>query len=167
METKFSSDNNHEQGIDHLLVKHSKYLTVEELWDAAVNLKYSEESLDDLKKDLDSMKKLDDALCQYSKNSLDATFELNASRIRVYDSVLKVPSDLYGSVFTANQQCDMQNYADLKQDPTHLHDKEAVELLVKLRSELDEIEAKAYIESEKQGYLSQLDIVVCTLYVYQ
>ncbi|RZC70036.1 hypothetical protein C5167_033161 [Papaver somniferum] len=157
METKFSSDNNHEQGIDHLLVKHSKYLTVEELWDAAVNLKYSEESLDDLKKDLDSMKKLDDALCQYSKNSLDATFELNASRIRVYDSV---PSDLYGSVFTANQQCDMQNYADLKQDPTHLHDKEAVELLVKLRSELDEIEAKAYIESEKQGYLSQLDIVI-------
>ncbi|KAI3885326.1 hypothetical protein MKW98_002718 [Papaver atlanticum] len=72
--------------IHDLLVKHSKYRTIEKLWDVAVNLKYSEESLDDLKKELDLMKKLDDALCQYSKNSLDATFELNASRIRVYDS---------------------------------------------------------------------------------
>ncbi|KAI3872916.1 hypothetical protein MKX03_029958, partial [Papaver bracteatum] len=62
-------------------------------------------------------------------------------------------------------QCQIQNYghyADLKQDPTHLHENEAVELLVKLRSELDEIEAKAYIENEKHEFVSELDLVVCT-----
>ncbi|KAI3885325.1 hypothetical protein MKW98_002717, partial [Papaver atlanticum] len=75
-----------------------------------------------------------------------------------------VPPDLFGRVFAADQQCKIQNYrhyADLKQDPTHLHDNEAFEFLVKLKSELDEIEAKAFIENEKQASVSELDLVVC------